>query len=44
MHYEFLHEIDAGEGSIPTVEDGLDVQRVIEAVVESDKRGRWIEL
>ena len=45
-NYEFLRAVttDDEEGAYPTFEDGLAVQRIVEAIAESDERGEWIEV
>jgi len=49
-NYEFLRAVAAGdadalaESNVATFEDGLGVQRVLEAIQESDERGEWVEV
>ena len=40
---DFLAGLDAGEPARPTFEDGLAVQRVLDAVERSARERRWIE-
>ena len=43
-NYEFLRAVASGgeSGDYPTFEDGLAVQRVLEAIAASDERGEWV--
>jgi len=43
-NYEFLTAIDEGEAFAPSFQDGLAVQRVTDAIQESDERREWVEL
>jgi predicted dehydrogenase len=40
--YEFLSAVADGDAPEPSVQDGLDVQRVLAAIAESDERGEWV--
>jgi predicted dehydrogenase len=41
-NYEFLSSAAAGDEHAPSFQDGLQVQRVLTAVEESDDRGEWV--
>jgi len=43
-NYEFLSAVQAGESHSPDFQDGLQVQRVLDAIERSDERGEWIDL
>jgi len=43
-NYEFLRAIDRNQSFEPAFEDGIAVQRVIDAVVRSDESGSWITI
>ena len=43
-NYEFLTSVETGDSYAPDFDDALAVQRVVDAVVESDDRGTWVEL
>jgi predicted dehydrogenase len=41
-NYEFLSAVEAGGDHDPSFQDGLQVQRVLAAIEESDERGEWV--
>jgi predicted dehydrogenase len=43
-NYEFLTAVSRGDSHEPDFADGLKVQRVLDAVEQSDERGEWIEV
>ena len=43
-NYEFLMALDAGEQFAPSIQDGLAVQRVLDAIERSDATGEWVEV
>jgi len=48
-NYEFLRavaegDLDLAETPVATMQDGLAVQRVLDAIESSDERGAWIEI
>ena len=43
-NYEFLSAVDAGTSHTPDFQDGLAVQRVLDAVERSDERGEWVSV
>ena len=43
-NYEFLSSVAAGETHDPSFQDGLQVQRVLAAVEESDERREWVDV
>ncbi|MFB6074909.1 MAG: Gfo/Idh/MocA family protein [Haloarculaceae archaeon] len=43
-NYEFLSAVRDGTDYAPSFADGLAVQRVLDAVAESDERGEWVAL
>ncbi|WP_265108096.1 Gfo/Idh/MocA family protein [Halosolutus halophilus] len=43
-NYEFLSAVAAEEDFAPSFEDGLDAQRVLAAIEESDERGEWVSI
>lgn len=43
-NWEFLRAIETGAAFSPSFEDGLAVQRVVDAVVESHRSGRRIDV
>ena len=42
--YDFMKAIDEDRMPSPNFEDGLECQRVLEAVEKSAKEGRWVEI
>ena len=42
MNYEFLTAAAAGTSHDPDFQTGLEVQRVLDAIEESDDRGEWV--
>ncbi|OYR52723.1 Gfo/Idh/MocA family protein [Halorubrum sp. Ea8] len=45
-NYEFLRSVSTGNipDTFPTFEDGYEVQQILEAITEADKRGEWVNL
>jgi predicted dehydrogenase len=43
-NYEFLRSIEAGDQFAPSFADGRAVQRVLDAIEESDARGEWVSV
>jgi predicted dehydrogenase len=43
-NYEFLNAVASGEEHEPSFGDGLAVQRVLDAIEESDERGEWVDV
>jgi len=43
-NYEFLSAVAAGEAHAPSFQDGLAVQRLLDAIERSDERGEWISV
>ena len=41
---DFLHAIDTAKPVYPTFRDGLEVSRVIAALVRSNQERRWVEI
>jgi len=41
-NYEFLTSVTVGESHEPDFQTGLNVQRVLAAIEESDERGEWV--
>ncbi|MFC7250905.1 Gfo/Idh/MocA family protein [Halomicroarcula sp. GCM10025324] len=42
--YEFLSAVADGEEYAPSFQDGLSVQRVLDAIERSDETGRWVDV
>lgn len=43
-NYEFLTAAAEGESFAPDFRDGLDVQRLLDAIQRSDERGEWVSV
>jgi predicted dehydrogenase len=43
-NYEFLSAVASGDDYEPDFGDAMAVQRVLDAIVESDEQGRWVNL
>jgi len=42
--YEFLTAVAAAAPCEPSIEDGLAVQRLVDAIERSDEEGTWVTL
>ncbi|MDR9381393.1 MAG: Gfo/Idh/MocA family oxidoreductase, partial [Natronomonas sp.] len=43
-NYEYLTALDAGEQFEPSIQDGLAVQQVLDAIERSDETGEWVDV
>ncbi|USZ67764.1 Gfo/Idh/MocA family oxidoreductase [Halorussus salilacus] len=43
-NFEFLSAVDSGSEYHPDFEDGLEVQKALAAIQESDERGEWVDV
>jgi predicted dehydrogenase len=43
-NYEFLTAVADGESFVPSFDDGYTVQRLLDAIQQSDERGEWVSV